>query len=245
MLSISNSRGAVVCAVASFLVIGLVAADAQGANLIFRSGFEANSTPNSATALSDITGADNSVGSPNNWVTDLEGVATFAQRYNFVYVQGDATQRYIRIVDDPTGAGQGKILKFWLREAIKPAGGAATRCSSQLWGPAYPYKMREVYQRHKMYIHPDINLLKTYGTSDGGFYFQELLVRNFGANPGWTINPHIRLNGSLNFYWSIEADKAPSAGGEVNIWTITNTTVPVPIGEWFTMETYWKAGGGF
>ena len=61
--------------------------------LIFHSGFEAGSVGNDPNVMTDITGTDNSVSAPNNWVTDMDGYSKFGN-FVFEYEAGTVKERY-------------------------------------------------------------------------------------------------------------------------------------------------------
>ena len=197
----------------------------SSASLIFRSGFQPASGPFN-TVLTDIFGIDSSVGPPNSW-----------DALNFLINYEQGGDRFAKIIDDPTpGHALGnRVLHFWLRNPDDPIGAPAARVSSSLTRPNFT----EAFQRVRMYIHPDIWL----ATSAQRFMFQEFWIR-----PNWTGQPN-------SFSMPFEIDFNPVAhtaswrfqGREVifptiRIWEVVNTAIQVPIGEWFTAETYYKMG---
>jgi hypothetical protein len=95
-----------------------------------------------------------------------------------------------------------------------------------------------------MYIHPDILKLKQYNKDVSWIQFQEFWVR-----PDWSdqpdpfrisfYTPFSQSSGTLS--WRVRAQQCCSSA-TVNYWEKNNKTVAVPIGEWFTAETYYKMG---
>ncbi|NEQ70979.1 MAG: hypothetical protein F6K21_36915, partial [Symploca sp. SIO2D2] len=210
----------------------------HGQTLIFNSGFEPGTTGTGGTALNDITGTDNSVSGPNDWVGDLEGYPKISG-FNIEYVAGNSTQRHAQIINDPTGSGRGKILRFWLKEVV--SGSSKSRIQTRMYNLQ---NMTEVTSKVDMYIHPDINLLSTFSPAIKNFTFQELWTR-----PGWTGHPHpFRLSSAIwrdandgtDFYWRMKVQNKPNKWQDVD--SRDNRNVPVPIGQWFTVESYFKLG---
>ena len=193
--------------------------------LIFHSGFQPASGPFN-TELLDITGVDGSVSPPNNW-----------DALNFRINYEGGGERFAKIIDDPTpGHALGnRVLHFWLRNPADPPTAPAARVQS-----SYSPGLTEAFQRVRMYVHPDLWL----ATSAQRFMFQEIWIR-----PNWTgqVNS-FSLPFDIGFdpavhttYWRFQGrDVDPPS--VTRIWEVINTTVPVPVGEWFTAETYYKMG---
>ena len=200
--------------------------EVKAAELIFNSGFEADAR---MVGLGDITGVDHSVPAPNNWGTDTWD-------YDFNYVSGNSGQRKAEIVDDPTGAinpltGQvNKVLHFWLREA--PLGQARTRVAAQI----HQLDRTEWFSRRRIYVHPDFLLLSNY-SGGSRVMFEEIKVFDSTSPPNFRITLAWGDIGKGSFVWEVD-------GGELNgddYWYYSKKT-SLPIGEWFTAETYYKAG---
>jgi hypothetical protein len=215
---------------------------AQIGELVFRSGFENDTSGGGAQALFDITGIDNSVAPPNSWQDDLVAYGGFSMQY----VCGDATQRGAQIVDDPTGAinpatrQTNRVLLFWLKEV--PLCNAHARVQDLLISPNF----WEMTQRVRMFIHPDILILQQYPGEVDWLMFQEAWSTNYRGG-SWGRGQNFRISFDINkasdsegLYWRVSGNQCCSPGKE--FWSAINKTIPIPINQWFTAETYFKAG---
>ncbi len=216
-------------------------------NLIFRSGFEPESAIVSRDVGDDIVGVDRSVDPPNDWETDLEGYPRFGH-FRIQYQGGTPQDRHARIVPDPTDAGN-LVLRYWLKNPRTPAG--SNRFKGRIQANIYQNTdLTEVYQKRRLYLHPDCNALRQYPDSFGWLTLEELWLA-----AGWIDHPHpfrITLN--------LRKEKGPGkplffdAHGQMRdeeedcwqptVWQETNRQFDVPIGRWMTLETYYQQGNG-
>ncbi|MBI5508642.1 MAG: Ig-like domain-containing protein [Deltaproteobacteria bacterium] len=207
-----------------------------GAKLLFQTRYEGSTNPVD-TVLSDIYGTDESVGPPNAWAK-LNGFG-FAVNY----VCGSDADRWARIVDDPTRPDN-RVLAFWLRDT------EYDESNSRVEADFLEGRPEARFQRVRMYLHPDMLKLIGSGLQGDWFMFQEFWIR-----PNWTGEPNsfrISFNlarggrdGSERFQWMVDANEccANISGQETTeFWKVVNKDVPVPIGEWFTAETYYRMG---
>jgi hypothetical protein len=72
----------------------------------------------------------------------------------------------------------------------------------------------------------------------GGFF--EWKTKDYAAGTGFRLIAFIYTDQLGNPYWHWQGDADP----ETPIWEIDNTTVPVPINEWFLTEFYWHWSEG-
>jgi len=215
---------------------------AQTGKLVFQSGFEDEASGGGAQAIVALAGIDNSVAPPNNWQDDLSAYGGLS----FQYECGDTTQRKAQIVDDPTGAinpatnQTNRVLLFWLKEA--PLCSARARVQDFLMSTDF----WEMTQRVRMFIHPDILILKQYPGKIDWLVFQELWsTSNRGGS--WGGGQNFRISFDINkatngheLYWKVNANQCCSPSQ--SFWSAINENTPIPIGRWFTAETYFKVG---
>ena len=209
-------------AVLAFLTSAFISLSAPAgslaAKLIFNSGFEADSQITGGYA--DISGTDRSVSSPNNWDN--------AWDFHFNYNGGNGSTRKAEIVDDPAG-GNNKVLRLWLRDAY----GGSVRSTSRI----RRLGRTEWFSRRRVYVDPDFLLLSNY-TGSSRVMFEEIKVTQTKTSPSFRITA---AWGDIarGVSWDIEAEDLRASGPA--FWTCTSRT-SVPIGEWFTLETYYRAG---
>lgn len=220
--------------------------------VIFRSGFEPDSAgvanPSDAGLITRITGTDHSVSAPNNWTTDLDGYSQFGDLVFEYHSGGDTSSaRYARIVNDPTPGGSGnKVLQYWLGSS----GGTADRGRVQalLRNNA---NLTEVFYKFRMYLHPDIELVKQSVDPNGWFTLAE-----FWNQPSWIAGAQYPFRISLNltkdlgvgkpFKFRVSGQTTPVSGGEdteefTTVWEEKNHW-NVPTGTWLDGEIYYKEG---
>jgi len=138
--------------------------------LIFHSGFESGSAGLPADAHTDITGIDNSVSAPNDWVNDFESHPKIGSYKIYYQSFGTATDRYAKIVTDPANANN-KVLQYWLKNPDVSSN--VGRIQSDIYGNT---NLTEVYYRFRMYIHSDMQKLESYAVPLIGLHWQ-----NFGT----------------------------------------------------------------
>lgn len=210
-------------------------------DLIFHSGFEGTTSLYSFTAqTTKITGIDQQVTAPNNWVTDF---APWVGRFDFSFEGGDTTMRKVSIVPDPTNSSN-KVLEYWLADA-----NALNFTKGRIQANAADGNgMKEVYQKVRMYLSTDFNTIKTWDQESDW-----LTIFEFWNNKTWdnapdpfrvkvTIaKPSASPNTSLNFRVTAQTYN-PTNDAFSTKWTSTNTSYQVPIAQWVTMEYYFKEG---
>ena len=126
--------------------------------LLFQSGFESGSTMTQSGQNADITGRDQSVLPPNDWVSDLEAQSRTGT-FSFYYQGGTIADRYADIVEDPT-ASNNKVLKFWLKNGVVPRGNGKLkgRIQAELYQNADDFN--EFYFTFRMYLDQDFDLVR-------------------------------------------------------------------------------------
>jgi hypothetical protein len=245
-------RVAATCLACLTILIATVSAAEDGGRLIFHSGFEPDSVCVMPDAHGDITGIDRSVPPPNDWVKDLEEFPTIGA-FKFYGAQGGAEDRTVRIIPDPTREGN-HVLEFWMKHAKASAG--AGRFKARIQANLYDNPdLTEYFKRVKIYFHPDIAKLKTLPDRITWYTLEELW-----CGPEWGEHPEtpFRIGLHLHKAEGVGQELHFSAGAQQrtylgsgqksqgsqnkSIWGEVATDFPVPVGEWLTLETYYKMG---
>lgn len=158
------------------------------------------------------------------------------------YEAGGRADNYARIIDDPTQPGN-HVLHFRLTNGK----GSKGRIQINL-----PVRGRdEVYQRVRMYLHPNLEWYEAYPAENGWFTINE-----FWLGPKWEGHPYpFRISlgiakgegkGSpLAFVASGQVYRKPGKGdGDIwgTVWGEVGRNFRVPVGEWVTLEVGYKAG---
>lgn len=225
---------------------------APAGDVIFQSGFEAGSTgvpnPSDPGTIQDIIGKDLSFDTANDWEADLDGYAKFGD-FAFQYAPGtNASERTAKIIDDPTRSdGGNKVLSYWLGSV----GDAADRGRIQSYFTGNE-GLEEVYYTFRMYLHPDLELIKQSFDSNGWFTISE-----FWNQPSWKDWTQYPFRVALNLTKEIGIDKpfnfrvssqtTPITGDDsvarefTTIWEDKNYW-SVPTGKWLDCEIYYKEG---
>ena len=225
-----------------------VPADAAGlgeGRPVFRSGFEPDSTliPRGSGVNDDIRGVDHSVPPPNDWANDLEGYPKVGF-FNIQYQGGEFEDRYARIIPDPT-RDDNHVLHFWMKNPRIPSSSSPTGYKGRIQANVYNNSdLTEVYQRRRLYLHSDMQLLREY---PGRFTW--LTIEELWLAAGWIGHPYpFRIKVDLSkdtgageaLHFSVHAQMHDER--YINIWNQTNRDFEVPIEQWMTLETYYRQG---
>jgi hypothetical protein len=243
------------CHVLLLAAVLALGAPAFGAELIFQSGFEADSVlvrTGNQNRHFDIEGIDRSVPAPNDWVKDLDERPVIG---NFMIQcsPGTDADRFAEIVADPTNPNNHVLHFASARASERTPWGGKTRVQANLYGneelgPEFTYRVR-------MYIHPDFNKLQTMPEK-----MDWMTIAEFWNNRGWsdgkfpfriTLGLHKTGTGEVeNLFFG--ADGQEIAVDENGVPIVDNawkarawrevSPVAVPVGRWFEMEVYMKEG---
>ena len=157
---------------------------------------------------------------------------------------GNVNDRFARITDDPTGANN-KVLHYWLKNAVIPAGYQNhTKGRIQTGFSAPLVNAVEVFSRERLYIHPDMNLLLNYPAS-GNPWWIGILLQEYWSGANWlgdafpsrislTMVPYA---GALRLQL-----RCHSANTSAEYWSEFNAAYALPVGEWITLEMGYKMG---
>jgi hypothetical protein len=219
--------------------------------LIFQSGFEPDSriitSGHGVVTIhsdADITGIDQSVAPPNDWVNDLDNHPDIGN-FNLQYQGGDSSMRLARIVPEPENRDN-HVLYFWLDGPNVE--GKKGRIQANIYGGN---GIKEFYQSTRIFLHEDFNTVRTYPDK-----IHWLTIAEYWNNITWspsvpygfriTLGIGKPVEGESDLHFIIDAQDCQlfEDGRQkyTTIWAETNQKVKVPIGEWFTLEYYYKEG---
>jgi hypothetical protein len=163
------------------------------------------------------------------------------------YEDGDATERSARVVAEP-GRPDNKVLKFVLNSAnVRDESGVPYKARVQM--NAADMHAREVSYSVRMYLHPDIALLRSMPAE-----FKWLTISEWWNNAGWTkenfpfrmsvhvSKPSKEAGTPLYFHVQAQALNAATDRWNKSLWESVNRDVEVPIGRWVTLEYYFREG---
>jgi len=211
------------------------------AKLLFKSGFE-NSVrlAPAAGAYSQyqyIQGADNSTGyvwpatpwSPTPWLTGLLGVITSSYFSPAPEDFNSYIQNAIETVTGPNGNPT-----YALRQKIaKPSPNTCcTQDSLQLAGLSTP--LIDSYVRYWIKLNPEFR--SQVQTHKNNFWRVLWEMKTF---TDYRIATFIYGNASGQPFFFVHADNSPAGANPYQeYWAVSNTSVPVPLDEWFSVEFY-------
>ncbi|WP_436415492.1 hypothetical protein [Petrimonas sp.] len=216
----------------------------RNGELIFQSGFEPSAQVIKRGNDADIIGRDLTFSSKNDWVKDLDNHPEIGN-FNIQYQGGNESMRFAKIISDPTNP-QNHVLHFWLD---KPnVEGSKGRIQANLYGNK---GWKEFYQSVRIYLHNDFMTVREFPEK-----IHWLTIAEFWNNVTWDQNvPYgfrITLGigkdfaGESDLHFILDAQDCilyPNDSQKyTTLWSEINKKVPVPIGEWFTMEYYYKEG---
>ncbi len=220
----------------------------QSPNYIFESGFEGTShvtqylvNGNVNTDGADIEGIDNGY----DWVEDLDNNATLGT-FRIFYEQGDTSVSIAEIVEGPVNSGN-HVLRYTIEEPhIDYTGGdneplQKGRIQASLNGNT---NLTEFAFQVKLYLHPDIDSLKTHPDKITWFTLQE-----FWNNEAYqeypfrvTLNLQKPVGVGSNLHFGAHGETKVSKGNWDARWEVLDTLFAVPTGEWMTLETHFVEG---
>ena len=212
--------------------------------LIFQSGFENDCRVVPRNENADIRGADKSLPGHNDWVADLDNHENIGN-FSIQYGAGDPAKRFARIIAEPGNPGN-HVLQFSLKEpTVNDKNG---RIQANMYGNN---GLKEFYQSEKIFLLTDFNTVKKYPKS-----IHWLTIAEFWDNITWsqTVPYRFRITlgvgkltekeEDLHFILDAENCQLFSDGKQKysTVWAEANRSVNIPVGEWFTMEYYFKEG---
>ena len=220
--------------------------------LLFRSGFEPESRiihlGNPFTDSDKIAGRDLSVQPPNDWVEDIDNSDQLGF-FSLQYQGADTTRRYARIIPEP-GNPDNHVLLFRIHEPwVNQWGSHLARIQANIydsWPNSRMEGIRELYQKVRLFMHEDMEVLKNYPHK-----IDWLTIFELWNNQTWDDAPYaFRITvgtgkphpESRELYFMAEAEDYDTERGRMKIWDEMQTAIPVPIGQWMTLEFYIREG---
>jgi hypothetical protein len=103
---------------------------------------------------------------------------------------------------------------------------------------------------HRMYLNPDIAYLTNNPSAVGWFTLFEMWNKRNDAWDGdragscrWNLALYKATGIGQPLYWQVEAELMQPTT-QTWMWKVSNKTVPIPFGKWFTLDMYMKRGEG-
>lgn len=221
--------------------VGVASQTVRGGTLIFQTGFE----PATGIVGDRFTGADNSR-TNSDWNASI---ASFADPNRVVlnYTGGTIADRYVALGPDPLNANN-RVLKFWLaRPWVAEDQSVKARIQLDLYGIGPG--LREFRQSVRMFVHPDFKELEQYPKK-----ISWLTISEFWNNEWWVPNElhGFRISVGMGkpssapapLTFMVEAQDSsptPNVYAPITLWH-EGGKVPVPIGQWFTVDYSIKEG---
>lgn len=181
-------------------------------------------------------------------VLRLNGAASRAAEAPIQYEAGTAADRFSRVVPDPVRADN-HVLQYWMRHARVP-GARRGYFKGRVQLNLANIERTEVYERHRMYLHPDLGLYRTYPKANRWFTLSTLWIgRNDRPHP-FKISLNLVKEAGVGkpLYFMATGDKRvggrPKHGKWENVWGNVNTAFQVPVGDWLDVETGYRQGDG-
>jgi len=208
--------------------------------LVFQSGFEGGSVGSPNNAHEKITGIDTSFPSHNNWKKSFSEHPLFGN-FNIWYEEGDASQRYARIIDDPFNSNN-KVLHFWMNEphinydVIKKKGRIQASIVNN-------NNLRSFYMKQRVFLSDDFEQLESYPKKINWLTLQEFWNDATSKKFPFRVTLNLRktVSGNGNLYFGTHA-QTKEKGKWNNIWDSINKEYAVPNNQWITIETYLVEG---
>lgn len=164
------------------------------------------------------------------------------------YEGGRPADRLARVAPDPVNS-QNEVLQFWLKNARIP-GARKGYYKGRVQMNLAEVNKTEIYERHRMYLHPDLRLYRSYPGENKWFSIATMWIgRPADPHPFMISLDLVKPKGAGSpLYFMVSGDKRVGGrqghGKWQTIWGRVNTDFPVPIGEWLDVEVGYKQGNG-
>jgi len=255
LLTCSMPAVLLLCATGTGCVGGLNRAapqDANGPVLLFRSGFEADTAIETASATSDkLVGADRSVTGNNNWTTIAPDTNGRIHGGRLTYNPGDRTCRQAILAPDPTDPDN-RVLR--LRGVPSPES-SNFRIQADFSSPVQQ-GLKEFSCSVRLYVPESMAALRNYPRA-----IDWLTVAEFWNDPAWTsredtehafrVTVGIGKNAGAGeeLYFRISTDDFSHTGTganrnykQIHLEVERATHFPIPFDTWITLEYYFRDG---
>lgn len=168
--------------------------------------------------------------------------------FGITYEGGTRSDRFARIVSEPDNRDN-RVLHYWIKNARVP-GQKKGRYKGRIQMNLSGMNHASIFQRYRLYLHPDLDLYRRFPASNGWFTINELWM---GAR--WKKHPFpFRLGVNIGkpegsgkpLYFIASGDV--STGGPIgkgswrSIWSKVAGNFEVPTGQWLDIEVGYKQG---
>lgn len=201
-------------------------------NLILRAGFEEEAVvPSGKEAYDKLL------------VTWPSGVAG---KLPILYEAGTLADRFAQVITDPTQAGN-QVLQFWLKNGVIPAareGYYKGRIQLNVGSLNETF----VYQRMRMYLHPDLAWYRDYPKGNNWFVISEFWSGDADDPYPFKISLNLAKDVGIGkpLYFRVTGDirtgGTPGYGKWESIWSRDKKAFEVPVGEWLDVELAYLQG---
>lgn len=232
------------CGLLSFF-ISEADTDPGGGTLLFQSGFNdgvyVTPLPDRVYYFWDIRGKD-----IMDWERDLEEKIPFVDQFylNFVHAK-IPDNAFADLRPDPDNPSN-QVLYFENRS--NGGRGVTSRTQSELLFNREEDVFKQGFIRYRFRLHENLEHLKQFPGSINWFVITEWWEHH---DPSLTGNTAGKSRVKLSLYkdegvgqelfWHIEAQETQPVHA-VTLWELSNRKIPVTIGEWFTLETFFRSG---
>jgi hypothetical protein len=178
----------------------------------------------------------------------LDPANGYAAAIGIMYEGGKDSDRHARISADPKNA-QNRVLHYWLKNARAP-GQREGRFKGRIQLGLSNLNASSVFQRFRLFLHPDLNIYRQFPGGNGWFTINELWMgarwegHPFPFRMGVNIAKPAGVGRPLYFIASGDV----STGGPIRngtwkqVWMEFGRPFEVPVGEWLDIEIGYKQG---
>lgn len=212
-----------------------------GGNLLFQSGFEdgVSLTGNKE----DLRGSDGM-----DWTSDLESGIPEVRKFFFNFVDGvHGRDLKVELRQDPENKDN-RVLYFENIQSV--VSGKTSRVQSELLFQEYNNVFSQGYVRYRMRFSENIDHLRQYSGEIGWFTIMEWwenVDSRLSGDPAGKSRVALHINKKAGkgqkLFWRIYSEKRqPYNERGDKLFNEINNSVEVPVGEWFTLETFFRQG---
>lgn len=161
---------------------------------------------------------------------------------------GTTAYAYQDIVPDPAGTGRSVLYAESIDDDTAVSATSRAQMSINISTSHSVY-----HSSHRMYLHPDLDALRNRVEKQDWFTLFEIWNAHNAAWDGdpagsarWSFTMYKNAGAGQPFIWKIDGQyRQPEAVKEDHLLgPHYNSTVPVPLGQWFTLDMYMKRGEG-
>ncbi len=162
------------------------------------------------------------------------------------YEAGETKDRTSRIADDPAVLSD-SVLHYWLKNATIP-GQKNGQYKGRIQVNIPRIQLTELSQRFSIFLHPDLELYKTYPEQNTWFTILELWMGQPGDDNRFRINLNIGKQKGVGKPLLFLASGSIREGGRhghgewKNLWEKANFDFEIPTGQWLDVEIGYKQG---